>query len=193
MYIDITSMLIMGGVELNPGPTSTHHLNIAHINITKLDETISPSLYKLDGYHTPFTRHRNRNGGGVALYSHASLPIKRLKELEFEDEEWIWAKVKLKNFTLLICCVYLPPNLNSNRLQAFIDRFIESVSLAHTHSPTAIMVLGDFNTGNVYLDTAIHNHSGITFFDHKLNNAAQMLNLTELITEPTDPYQQQHK
>ena len=108
-------MLIMGGVEINPGPASTHHLNIAHINInsitagnkvdelqhlvqmhdikicalteTKLDDTISPSLYKLNGYHTPFIRHRNRNGGGVALYSHASLPIKRLEELELEDEE----------------------------------------------------------------------------------------------------------
>ena len=91
----------------------------------------------------------------------------------------------MKNFTLLICCVYLPPNLISNRLQAFIDRFIESVSLAHTHSPTAVMILGDLNTGNVYLDTATYNHSGITLFDHKLNNAAQMLSLTQLITQPT--------
>ena len=177
IFKDIIALLIISGIETNPGPTLSY-LNIAHLNInsitarnkidelhqfveindikicalteTKLDETISPNMYRLDGYHPPFTKHRDRNGGGVALYTHASLPIKRLNELELEDEEWIWAKVKIQNFTILVCCIYLPPNLTASRLQLFIDRFLESASLAQTHSPATIIILGDFNAGNIY-------------------------------------------
>ena len=115
----------MSGIETNPGPTLDQHLNIGHVNInsvtaenriyellqfvqlknikicalteTKLDSTISQTLYRLEDYHAPLTRHRNRNGGGVALYAHSSLLIKRLTELELEDEEWIWAKIKTQN------------------------------------------------------------------------------------------------
>ena len=62
-----------------------------------------PPGRRLNGFHNPFTRHRNRHGGGVALYAHSSLPIKRLNDLEIEGEEWIWAQIKLHKFTLLIC------------------------------------------------------------------------------------------
>ena len=117
IYQDIKILLIMSGIEQNPGPSPTQQLRVAHVNInsvtaenrkdellqfvktndikicatteTKLDNTVSPTLYKLEGDHAPLTRHRNRSGGGVALYTHASLPVKRLTELELEDEEWI--------------------------------------------------------------------------------------------------------
>ena len=212
IYEDKSVMLVIGGVERTPGPATTQYLNIAHINInsitaghkidellqfvqindikicalteTKLDNTISSTLYKLHNFHDPFTRHWNRNGGGVALYTHSSLPIKRLHELELDDEEWIWAKIKTQKLNLLVCCVYLPPNLSSHRVQLFIDRFSESISLAQTHSPDAILLLGVFNTGNVYLDQDIYNHSGITPFDHKLKNTAQILDLSQLIKHP---------
>lgn len=207
-------MLIIGGIELNPGPTPPQdQLSIAHVNInsitagdkkqelmqfvttnnimlcglteTKLDDTVSTSLYKLDNYHAPLVRHRNRSGGGVALYAHSSLPIKRLKELEIGEEEWIWAKISLYKFSLVVCCIYLPPNQTTTRLQEFIDRMTESISLAQTYSPTAIMILGDFNTGNIYLDQTKYKHSGITTFDHQLNNAAKMLELEQIISQPT--------
>ena len=212
-YQDIKVLLIMSGVEQNPGPSPTQQLRVAHVNInsvttenridellqfvqtndikicaiteTKLDNTVSPTLYKLEGYQAPLTRHRNRSGGGVALYSHVSLPIKRLTELELEDEEWIWAKIKTQNLNLVICCIYLPPNLTASRLQLFIDRFSESICLAQKYSPNVIMVLGDFNTGNIYLDRANVNHSGITSFDYKLKSIAHTLDLEQLITQPT--------
>ena len=213
IYKDIKTLLIMSGIETNPGPTPDQHLNIGHVNInsvtaenridellqfvqlnnikicalteTKLDNTISQTLYRLEDYHAPLTRHRNRNGGGVALYAHSSLPIKRLTELELEDEEWIWAKIKTQNLTLLVCCIYLPPNLTANRLQLFLDRFAESVCLAQKHSPTVTLILGDFNSGNIYLDQTTFKHSGITSFDYKLKNTASMLGLKQLITHPT--------
>ena len=111
------------------------------------------------------SRDTDRNGGGVALYAHASMPVKRLTELELEDEEWIWTKIKTQNQTILICCIHLPPSLNANRLELFIDRLTESICQPQKHTPTVTIILGDLNAGNVYLDQTITNHSGITSFD----------------------------
>ena len=69
--------------------------------------------------------------------------------------------------------------------QSFIDNFAESVSQAQNHSPTAILALGDFNTGNIYLPQDTYNHNGILSFDHKIKEIADALDLQQLIKEPT--------
>ena len=83
IYQDIKKLLIMSGIEQNPGPSPTQQLRVAHVNInsitvenridellqfvqtnnikicatteTKLDNTVSPTLYQLEGCHAPFT------------------------------------------------------------------------------------------------------------------------------------------
>ena len=211
---NIKILLLIGGIEQNPGPFTEQQLHISHVNInsitatgrkdelsqflsindikicalteTKLDDSIPSSMYALEGYHSPLTRHRTRNGGGVALYCHVSLPIKRLIELELEDEEWIWAKITLPNMTLIICCLYLPPNQTSDRLNSFLERLTESVCLAQRYSPTAILILGDFNAGNIYLNQETsYKHSGISPFDHQLYRTASTLDLEQIIHQPT--------
>ena len=202
----------MSCIESNPGPSQASTLKIAHVNInsvtargrmdelrqfvdtnnidilalseTKLDDNIHQDMYKINGFHAPFTRHRNRHGGGTALYARSSLPIRRLNNLEFDDEEWIWARVKTSGQTFIICAVYLPPNLTTDRLSIFIDRLTESVTQAQIYTPTVIALLGDLNTGNIYLDNT-YQHSGITTFDTQLRETADTLDLHQLITEPT--------
>jgi len=99
MLPNVEALLIVSGIETNPGPSEPNpqqHITTAHINInsvlagskideinqfvvtndvkilalseTKLDDTIADSLYKIKGFHAPLTRHRNRHGGGVAIY-----------------------------------------------------------------------------------------------------------------------------
>ena len=113
---------------------------------------ILTNQYKLTGFHTPLTKHRNRPGGGVAVYIHSSLPFERLSELELDGEEWLWAKIRLPEVTLLISCIYLPPNLSSERYNFFKDNFDEATLQTATLSDTATLILGDFNTGNIFLD-----------------------------------------
>ena len=218
IYPDRNILLVIGGIERNPGPTNNHSrsLKIAHVNInsitaagrldelhqfvhcndikilalteTKLDDGIHPALYHLDNFHTPLTNHRNRHGGGTAIYAHKSLPITQLKLLELDgSEEWIWCKISFSKISLLVCCLYLPPNLDANRLEQFTEHLFESVTLANTYAATATIILGDFNSGNTYLDQTQHipKNSGVTSFDHKLFNTAETLGLTQLIKEPT--------
>ena len=216
-FHNVKNLLVRGGVETNPGPTLNHEIITAtHANInsitapnkleelelfvethsisllalteTKLDTNVHPTLYNINGFLPPLTKHRDRKGGGVALYCHSSLPITRLTGLEKDEEEWIWAKVKINNIILIFCCIYLPPNLSTTRLDNFLDNFSESVSAAHAHNPTSIIILGDFNAGNIYIYIRnTYNHSGITLFDNKLKNIAESLELEQVIYEPTRP------
>ena len=150
-----------------------------------MNNEIASSQYTLQGFHAPLTRHRDRHGGGVAIYVHKSIPFQRVHQLELGDEEWVWAKIKLRDTSLLICCVYLPPNSTAERLQVFIDNLTESASQATIQNSTATLILGDFNTGNIYLDQQYDRHSGITHFDHTLKDVAEMLNLQQIICQPT--------
>ena len=151
---------------------------------TKLDDTVHHSLFNLPNFHAPYTKHRTRHGGGVAVYTRRHMSTRRLPELECAEEEWIWTKTKVKNETILTCALYLPPNLTHDRLERFIDNLNNSVTAAQRFPNAIIIILGDFNTGNIYLrNNAMHN--GITTFDVKLNDTFESLGLTQLITTPT--------
>ena len=213
---NLQTLLQISGIETNPGPSQQQTLSASHINInsitaehkmdelhqfisandikilalteTKLDDTVSDCLYHIDKFHAPLTKHRTRHGGGVALYVHSSLAVQRLKLLEIGNEEWIWAKVKTKSCTLIICCLYLPPNSTSSRLDDFINNFSEAVCQSQRHAPTTTLILGDFNAGNAYLDGNVQSlrvSSGTTPFDFALKDAADALGLHQLIRDPT--------
>ena len=210
----IRLLLAKEGIETNPGPNLNSLLTLSHVNInsitspyrleelnqfvetnhidilalteTKLDDTIHPALFHLSAFHTPFTQHRNRHGGGTALYARTSLPIRRRKDLELPGEEWIWAQVNIQDTSLIICCIYLPPNITTHRQNEFIDRLTESAAMAQTCSPKSIIILGDINVGNIFINHPTQN-SGITPFDIRLKDATDALDLVQLIDEPTRP------
>ena len=184
-HININSITSPTKIEELNQFVVTSDVKILAITETKLDDSVNSSMYQIKGFHSPLTKHRNRHGGGVAVYVHTSLPVQHLKALELSEHEWLWAKIKLPALTLIICCTYLPPNLSAQQQQSFIDDFSESVCEAQKHSPAAILTLGDFNTGNIYLDHHHHNHNGTSSFDHTLKDAADALDLKQLIIEPT--------
>ena len=183
-HVNINSITAPGKIDELQQFVDSNNIHVLALSEVKTDNTVHPSLYTLSNFHSPLIKHRTRHGGGTATYANSSLPIMRLPQLEIGDEEWIWCKITLGKSTLIICCVYLPPNLASDRLELFLDRFIESVSMAHMLNPTAILITGDFNSGNSYLTTGYPN-SGITAFDQKLKDTTFTLDLHQLIDKPT--------
>ena len=131
------------------------------------------------------TRHRDRNGGGVAIYVKNNISVQRLADLELNDVEWVWCLLKMQKTTLLICSVYVPPNLSSLQYSLFLNRMTESISLAQTYSPDNIILLGDFNAGNTFLDPKFLNHSPLTPYEIALNEEIVAHNLEQLINQPT--------
>ena len=131
------------------------------------------------------TRHRDRNGGGVAIYVRNNIPVRRLTDLELEDVEWVWCLLKIQKTTLLLCSVYVPPNLSSSQYSLFLNRLTESISLAQMHSPDNIIILGDFNAGNTFLDPKFLNRSPLTPYEIALHDEIVASNFEQLINQPT--------
>ena len=69
--------------------TKTNNIDILMLTETKLDQNVHPSLYRVDDFQAPFTRHRNRHGGGIAIYAHDNISARRIHELEMDEEECI--------------------------------------------------------------------------------------------------------
>ena len=125
-------------------------------------------------------RHRDRNGGGVAIYVRNSIAVKRLALLKLTGAEWIWCKVQ--GSTILVCtiCIDVPP------LHAELaEKLNESLALAQTYSPDSIIMLGDFNAGNTYLDSKLKNHSTILPYEILLRDTFWVSNMEQLFNEPT--------
>ena len=184
-HININSITAVNKLDELQQYVDTHNVQILALTETKLINDIATSQYKLHNFHAPLTRHRDRHGGGVAIYIHKSLPFQRQDRLELSGEKWIWVEVKLQDISLLICCVYLPPNLTSDRLQLFTNNLTESICLSTVQNATETFIMGDFNTGNIYLDDNFKHHSGVTPFDHALKDVTDMFNLQQLINQPT--------
>ena len=152
---------------------------------TKLDSTVSSTLYTMKAFSPPFTKHRTRRGGGVAIFARTNISCTRLQELEWDDLEGVWVKIRTKKETVLICCVYLPPNQRSTDFRLFLDKLSDSALEAQKHHPSIIVIMGDFNLGNIYLNPDFKNHSGVTHFDFIFQDTINSLSLTQIITEPT--------
>ena len=185
-HTNINSITTPGRLDELEMFVSTHDIDIICITETKLDTTVNKSLYHMDNFNQPLVRHRNRHGGGVAIYHRNSIAITRLPELELDAIEWIWAKVKVSGSMFIICCVYLPPNLVAADYQDFLDKFTDSIAQAQTHNPSSIIILGDFNVGNIFLNGKYtQRHSGLTPFDLLFKETLTGLGLVQLIDHPT--------
>ena len=183
-HVNINSITSPGRLDELQQFTDTNNIDILTLSETKLDDNVHPSLFHIQNFQTPFTRHRNRRGGGTAIYTRTNIPTRRLPELETKDEEWIWTKTQIRSNTILTCTIYLPPNQTYERQTDFLDRLANSLALAQTYRPTSIIMLGDFNTGNIYLEGHT-NHSGITSFDIRLKDMLDTSNFSQIIHAPT--------
>ena len=95
-HVNINSITAPGKLQELQNFVNINQISILALSETKLDDSVHPNLYAIDDFHPPLTRHRNRHGGGTAIYIHNSLTFSRIPSLELSGEEWIWAKIKVK-------------------------------------------------------------------------------------------------
>ena len=119
------------------------------------------------------------------MYVRNNLPVKRLPNLEISGVEWIWCLVKVNHATLIICSIYIPPNLSSEQYSLVTSKLSESISAAQIYCPDNIIILGDFNAGNTFLDSKFSNHSPLIPYENRLHDEILSSNLEQLINEPT--------
>jgi len=84
---------------------------------------------------------RRQTGGGVAIYCHESLTVRRRRDLESNSLEILWLEVHANSDHILIGCCYRPPNM----LVDYWDAVEQNFAQAFAGRQTSTLLLGDFN------------------------------------------------
>ena len=148
------------------------------------DQEIFPSGY------TIFRKDRSSRGGGVLVAVSDTIPASVVPSHSLhacpshKDLEILSIFVKFEKNQILLCCVYIPPNVNDIYLASNISCLSQTI---HSHSNSSIIssipsiIIGDFNLPDIQWDTltASSSNSG-SFWDFVFDNA-----LVQLIHEPT--------
>ena len=186
-------LLISGDIESNPGPSSLQSLDILHLNIrsirnkidsvkhliqdfhilcfteTHLDPNVLDGHVLIEGFKNIFRRDRNSFGGGVMIYVSNCLKVRRREDLEPSDTEIIWIEIAQTVGSLLLCCIYRPPNSNRN----FWHKLSWSVEKANDISQN-MLILGDLNVDFLKLNTT-----------HEFHTIMESYSLANIIQQPT--------
>ena len=194
----IRILLIIGGIEPNPGPqpnssNTKRTISCVHNNVcsllpkvdlieselsdhdviclteTHLNNSITDDRLAILGFQKPKRKDRNRFGGGVAIYIKNSLYAKRREDLECQGLELLWVEVHSLSGKFLIGVLYRPPSAKVELLDNLYDSLSKAID-----SNLPVFLTGDFNI-NMLSDTS-------KTFKHFL----QRLNLDNVIDEPTN-------
>ena len=140
------------------------------ISITEswLDNSVSDAEINIENYSV-VRRDRNRNGGGVCVYTRNDFTFSLRSALQTDSDEIFFIELLLpKTKPILIGTVYRPPKQTD-----FLNKF---EILTHMNSDCEIIILGDFNI--CYLQ-----RSSNIFKSY--NNVLKLFDLDQIITEPT--------
>ena len=142
---------------------------------TWLDESISDSEVKLDGYNM-FRRDGPGNcQGGVLIYLRDNLPGKVREDLNNVENECLWVEVnRRKCKPVLLCCAYKPPDIDTSKL---IDRLTGSFSLVN-QDKFGMFLLGNLNVDFLEKDSKCKSI-------RLLKNFATSSGLSQVINAPT--------
>ena len=93
-------------------------------------------------HYTIYRKDRfGQHGGGVAMYCHDSLHVRRRHDLEADHLEVMWLELGSGHQTLLLGCLYRPPN----KPVAYWDQLESNIEMAWTQQCANMVMLGDFN------------------------------------------------
>ena len=146
-------------------------LHIFGMSETKLKSHKINSIFKVNGFQSPFRKDNNDNGGGgIIVYVREGILAKRREDLETNDIACLWLEICPNNGkSFLVGNMYRPPDTKVE----FNDRFEDFIDIVSDQNKEFI-ILGDFNRN--LLNCEIERDWG---------NFTSSLGLTQLISEPT--------
>ena len=131
-HVNINSITAPSRLDELEQFANSNDIHVLCITETKIDERVGQSLYTMKSFSPPFTKNRTRRGGGVAIYTRSNLACTRICELELEDVEWIWIKLRQKGRQLsYVVYTSLPIKVSRNSKTSWTNSQI--VSHMHTH------------------------------------------------------------
>uniref|UniRef100_A0A147BB38 Putative crack-11 bf n=1 Tax=Ixodes ricinus TaxID=34613 RepID=A0A147BB38_IXORI len=120
--------------------------SLARPAVILLTETwLDPGVHDselFDPSYTVFRKDRHGRGGSVLIATPSSLCVNRREDLESSDLEAVFVEVFLPRGTVLLACVYCPPN----RRKESYSLLDASLSRVRFECYKDVVLLGDFNS-----------------------------------------------
>ena len=120
---------------------------VVGLSETWLNDSVSDDEISLRGYDLlRQDRLLSRRGGGVSVYIGCGVVYERVTWLQHSPSfmECLW--IYLRSFKIVLCVLYIPPNLKVNDYRDALSYFIESSDAALIHyANSRLIVMGDFN------------------------------------------------
>ena len=169
--------LIFGHLNVNSMKNKFHeiyeilnngYIDILGISETKLDESFSNSIFKIQDF-TCHRLDRNIHGGGIMMYVRSSVPHRIRRDLcTMSQVEIIVLEVTLRREKMIYMLVYKPPRTQNdifiNNVSAILDKCLSECK--------TVYIIGDVNINFLNLPDNVRNFMNI-------------YNLTNLVCEPT--------
>ena len=163
---------------------------------TNLNESIKEAEFQLDGYSHETSHRKNRDGGGVIIYTNNNLTYQTL--VTASDEICSIVGIYINELRLIVFMVYRPPPNYRNKYHGeILEKSFESIVISNIYNVINeyksqipdIILAGDFNfpkatwssgIGRSYADTRSSARSL-----QKLIDLASELNLLQMVREGT--------
>ena len=115
------------------------------VYISTLDQ---PAIMVGSGYCCERNDRAGRVGGGVACYVAATVPYDRLLDIEDNEHEVMWIRLRLHKLprrfaSIVIACIYHPPNSDNSSMREYIIATLDGI--LRRHPDCGIILIGDFN------------------------------------------------
>ena len=146
---NVNSLTHQGRVEELSAICRSIDADVICLQEIKIDESVSPSVYHIDGYSVE-VRCRTTHGGGVATYIKNHIPYVRINNLESKTLEHISIDLIVNHKKYSVNNFYRPPNNLAQQRQEFLDEMDRTLLKLKSHRSGLTLILGDFNFGSTY-------------------------------------------
>ena len=139
---------------------------------TWLNDNISNGELAIPYFNLHRKDRTGSRGGGVAIYCHESLNVRRRIDLEVDSLELMWIEVKSGSAKHLIGCCYRPPDEHAQ----YWNRLESNLVLASEQNLESMSLIGDFNVDMLVNHTPEYKH---------LYSLCSTFGLTNFVQTPT--------
>ena len=183
VHFNIDSILAEGRLEQLNIVCKTMNLDCLIITESKLDESIPDSQIKIENFHEPLRRDRNRHGGGCLIYLSEKLVFKQMNRFQSDKYEHIWVDVKVNDKTYSINALYRPSTDNTNdKYEEFLIESEKILINITKHKADVSIIASDLNFGNTYCKSIILEPKPL---DESAPELFSSYGMTQLIDIPT--------
>ena len=128
--------------------SSLNDVSCVCVTETWFKDFMSDESVGLSGYCCERKDRVGRVGGGVACYVAATVPYDRLLDIEDNEHEVMWIRLRLHKLprrfaSIVIACIYHPPNSDNSSMREYIIATLDGI--LRRHPDCGIILIGDFN------------------------------------------------